>query len=235
MNWRLILGEATPMATASVELGIGILLEGNVSVQNRMLAYLAEKNLMGFFTSLAGLMKNCLVLDLDTFEGCRKAEGLAVGLSDMEGITTPYDADFTCKIFRLLQLLCEGHNPGNQHSADYLRTQSSNTTSANLVISTVGYLLRLQDSIMDFYWHLSNMPVIDESGPSSLQGPCQGNQHALANGRLWDAISGFFYLFVHMQDKLSKDPEQLDLLHEFLNLQTEMMIMLLSMLEGNAL
>ena len=69
MNWRLILGEATPMATASVELGIGILLEGNVSVQNRMLAYLAEKNLMGFFTSLAGLMKNCLVLDLDTFEG----------------------------------------------------------------------------------------------------------------------------------------------------------------------
>lgn len=36
-----------------------------------------------------------------------------------------------------------------------------------------------------------------------------------------------------MQDKLSKDPEQLDLLHEFLNLQTEMMIMLLSMLEGN--
>lgn len=56
---------------------------------------------------------------------------------------------------------------------------------------------------------------------------------ALANSRLWDAISGFFYLFAHMQDKLSKDPEQLDLLHEFLNLQTEMMIMLLSMLEGN--
>ena len=71
------------------------------------------------------------------------------------------------------------------------------------------------------------------SKASSLQGPCQGNQHALANGRLWDAISGFFYLFVHMQDKLSKDPEQLDLLHEFLNLQIEMLIRLLSMLEGN--
>lgn len=55
----------------------------------------------------------------------------------------------------------------------------------------------------------------------------------MANSRLWDAISGFFYLFAHMQDKLSKDPERLDLLHEFLNLQTEMMIMLLSMLEGN--
>lgn len=53
---------------ASVELGIAILLEGNVSVQNRMLAYLAEKRLTGFFTSLAGLMQNCSVLDLDTFE-----------------------------------------------------------------------------------------------------------------------------------------------------------------------
>ncbi|KAL5105243.1 Ryanodine receptor 2 [Taenia crassiceps] len=241
-------GEATPVATASVELGIAILLEGNVSVQNRMLAYLAEKRLTGFFTSLAGLMQNCSVLDLDTFERCRKAEGLAVGLSDMEGITNLYDADFTCKIFRLLQLMCEGHNSAFQ---DYLRTQSSNTTSVNLIISTVDYLLRLQESIMDFYWHFSNKPVIDESGRTNfikaikigkqlfrtlteyIQGPCQGNQHALANSRLWDAISGFFYLFAHMQDKLSKDPEQLDLLHEFLNLQTEMMIMLLSMLEGN--
>uniref|UniRef100_A0A5K3EZT7 EF-hand domain-containing protein n=2 Tax=Mesocestoides corti TaxID=53468 RepID=A0A5K3EZT7_MESCO len=241
-------GEATPVAMASVELGIAILLEGNVSVQNRMLAYLVEKRLTGFFTSVAGLMQNCSVLDLDTFERCRKAEGLAVGLSDMEGITNLYDADFTCKIFRLLQLMCEGHNSAFQ---DYLRTQSSNTTSVNLIISTVDYLLRLQESIMDFYWHFSNKPVIDDSGRTNfikaikigkqlfrtlteyIQGPCQGNQHALANSRLWDAISGFFYLFAHMQDKLSKDPEQLDLLHEFLNLQTEMMIMLLSMLEGN--
>ncbi|VDO07677.1 unnamed protein product [Rodentolepis nana] len=241
-------GEATPVAMASVELGIAILLEGNVAVQNRMLAYLAEKRLTGFFTSLAGLMQNCSVLDLDTFERCRKAEGLAVGLSDMEGITNLYDADFTCKVFRLLQLMCEGHNAAFQ---DYLRTQSSNTTSVNLIICTVDYLLRLQESIMDFYWHFSNKPVIDESGRTNfikaikigkqlfrtlteyIQGPCQGNQHALANSRLWDAISGFFYLFAHMQDKLSKDPEQLDLLHEFLNLQTEMMIMLLSMLEGN--
>ena len=65
-----------------------------------------------------------------------------------------------------------------------------------------------------------------------FQGPSQSNQHALVNSRLWDAISGFFHLFAHMQDKLSKDPEQLELLHEFLNLQTEMLIMLPSVLEG---
>ncbi|VDK27968.1 unnamed protein product, partial [Taenia asiatica] len=61
-------GEATLVAMATVELGMAILLEGNASVQNRMLAYLAEKRLTGLFTSLAGLMQDCSVLDLDTFE-----------------------------------------------------------------------------------------------------------------------------------------------------------------------
>ncbi|CAL8106014.1 unnamed protein product [Calicophoron daubneyi] len=241
-------GESTPVSQASIELGIAILLGGNVGVQERMLNYLNQKKLSGFFTSLAGLMQSCSVLDLDTFERCNKAEGLAVGLSDMKGITNLYDADFTCKIFRFLQLLCEGHNLAFQ---DYLRTQAGSTTSVNLIICTVDYLLRLQDSIMDFYWHYSNKEVIDDSGKQSfvraikigkqvfrslteyIQGPCVGNQLALAHSRLWDAVGGFIYVSAQMQDKLSRDPEQLALLREFLNLQKELMIMLLSMLEGN--
>ncbi|CAI2723066.1 unnamed protein product [Schistosoma spindalis] len=241
-------GESTPVAQASIELGIALLLGGNIDVQGRMLDYLMKKKLSGFFTSLAGLTQKCSVLDLDTFERCNKAEGLAVGLSDMEGITNLYDADFTCKIFRFLQLLCEGHNLAFQ---DYLRTQAGNTVSVNLIISTVDYLLRLQESIMDFYWHYSNKDTIDESGKNSfvraikigkqvfrslteyIQGPCIGNQLALAHSRLWDAVAGFIYVSAQMQDKLSRDPDQLDLLREFLNLQKELMIMLLSMLEGN--
>ena len=69
----------------------------------------------------------------------------------------------------------------------------------------------------------------------SFQGPCSQNQLALAHSRLWDAVGGFLYIFAHMQDKLSKDPEQLELLREFMKLQKDMMIMLLSMLEGNAI
>jgi hypothetical protein len=65
-----------------------------------------------------------------------------------------------------------------------------------------------------------------------LKGPCAGNQLALAHSRLWDAVGGFLYIFAHMQEKLSKDPDQLDLLREFMKLQKERMIMLLSMLEG---
>ena len=67
-----------------------------------------------------------------------------------------------------------------------------------------------------------------------MQGPCSLNQLALAHSRLWDAVGGFLYIFAHMQDKLSKDPEQLELLREFMKLQKEMMIMLLSMLEGSS-
>lgn len=33
---------------------------------------------------------------------------------------------------------------------NYLRTQAGNTTTVNVVICTVDYLLRLQESIMDF-------------------------------------------------------------------------------------
>ena len=50
--------------------------------------------------------------------------------------------------------------------------------------------------------------------------------------RLWDAVGGFLFLFANMQDKLSKHSSQLDLLKELLNLQKDMVIMMLSMLEG---
>jgi ryanodine receptor 2 len=41
------------------------------------------------------------------------------------------------------------------------------------------------------------------------------------------------FLFSHMQDKLSKNSSQVDLLKELLNLQKDMITMMLSMLEGN--
>lgn len=41
-----------------------------------MLDYLKETKDVGCFTSLATLMANCSVLDLDTFERCMKAEVL---------------------------------------------------------------------------------------------------------------------------------------------------------------
>lgn len=66
------------------------------------------------------------------------------------------------------------------------------------------------------------------------QGPCQGNQQALAHSRLWDAIVGFLHVFANMQLKLAQDSaNQLELLKQLLDLQQDMIVMLLSMLEGN--
>lgn len=131
-----------------------------------------------------------------------------------------------------------------------MRTQAGNTTTVNVVICTVDYLLRLQESIMDFYWHYSSKELIDPAGKANffkaigvasqvfntltevIQGPCAQNQQALAHSRLWDAVGGFLFLFSHMQDKLSKHSSQVDLLKELLNLQKDMITMMLSMLEG---
>ena len=219
-----------------------------MNIQQRMLKHLKDKKDVGFFTSIAGLMNSCSVLDLDAFERNQKAEGLGVGSEGTAGEKNMHDADFTCALFRFIQLLCEGHNLEFQN---YLRTQAGNTTTVNVIIITVDYLLRLQESMMDFYWHYSSKEIIDTSGQEnfckainvakqvfstlteSIQGPCQGNQQALAHSRLWDAVGGFLFLFAHMQDKLSKNSNQLELLIELLDLQKEMVVMMLSMLEGN--
>jgi hypothetical protein len=48
-----------------------------------MLDYLRETKDVGCFTSLATLMANCSVLDLDTFERCIKAEVLGMLTKDL--------------------------------------------------------------------------------------------------------------------------------------------------------
>ncbi|XP_054103979.1 ryanodine receptor 2 isoform X3 [Callithrix jacchus] len=252
-------GETGPMVAATLKLGIAILNGGNSTVQQKMLDYLKEKKDVGFFQSLAGLMQSCSVLDLNAFERQNKAEGL--GMVTEEGSASHFeshrlrtgekvlqDDEFTCDLFRFLQLLCEGHNSDFQN---YLRTQTGNNTTVNIIISTVDYLLRVQESISDFYWYYSGKDVIDEQGQRNfskaiqvakqvfntlteyIQGPCTGNQQSLAHSRLWDAVVGFLHVFAHMQMKLSQDSSQIELLKELMDLQKDMVVMLLSMLEGN--
>nr|XP_045250623.1 ryanodine receptor 2 isoform X18 [Macaca fascicularis] len=247
-------GETGPMVAATLKLGIAILNGGNSTVQQKMLDYLKEKKDVGFFQSLAGLMQSCSVLDLNAFERQNKAEGLGMVTEEGSVITHErgekvlQDDEFTCDLFRFLQLLCEGHNSDFQN---YLRTQTGNNTTVNIIISTVDYLLRVQESISDFYWYYSGKDVIDEQGQRNfskaiqvakqvfntlteyIQGPCTGNQQSLAHSRLWDAVVGFLHVFAHMQMKLSQDSSQIELLKELMDLQKDMVVMLLSMLEGN--
>ncbi|XP_036928487.1 ryanodine receptor 3-like isoform X1 [Acanthopagrus latus] len=247
-------GRLGAIVTFTLKLGISILNGGNILVQQKMLDYLKEKRDVGFFKSLSGLMMSCSVLDLNAFERQNKAEGLgmvteegSINVSE-RGSKVLQDDEFTKDLFRFLQLLCEGHNNDFQN---FLRTQTGNTTTVNIIISTVDYLLRLQESISDFYWYYSGKDIIDEAGQRNfsralavakqvfnslteyIQGPCVGNQQSLAHSRLWDAVVGFLHVFANMQMKLSQDSSQIDLLKELLDLQKDMIVMMLSLLEGN--
>uniref|UniRef100_A0AAV2KGT6 EF-hand domain-containing protein n=1 Tax=Knipowitschia caucasica TaxID=637954 RepID=A0AAV2KGT6_KNICA len=246
-------GRLGPMVTCTLKLGIAILNGGNVHVQQKMLDYLKEKRDAGFFKSLSGLMQSCSVLDLNAFERQNKAEGLGMvteegSIHTQRGSKVLQNDDFTKDLFRFLQLLCEGHNGDFQN---FLRTQTGNTTTVNIIISTVDYLLRLQESISDFYWYYSGKDVIDDTGRLNfskaldvakqifnslteyIQGPCIGNQQSLAHSRLWDAVVGFLHVFANLQMKLSQDSSQIELLKELMDLQKDMVVMLLSLLEGN--
>uniref|UniRef100_A0A665VNR0 Ryanodine receptor 3 n=1 Tax=Echeneis naucrates TaxID=173247 RepID=A0A665VNR0_ECHNA len=241
-------GRLTAMVTFTLKLGISILNGGNTLVQQKMLDYLKEKRDVGFFKSLSGLMMSCSVLDLNAFERQNKAEGLGMVTEEGSSSKVLQNDEFTKDLFRFLQLLCEGHNNDFQN---FLRTQTGNTTTVNIIISTVDYLLRLQESISDFYWYYSGKDVIDEAGQRNfskalavakqvfnslteyIQGPCIGNQQSLAHSRLWDAVVGFLHVFANMQMKLSQDSSQIELLRELLDLQKDMIVMMLSLLEGN--
>ncbi|XP_053461557.1 ryanodine receptor 1 isoform X2 [Nycticebus coucang] len=247
-------GETGAMVSSTLKLGISILNGGNAEVQQKMLDYLKDKKEVGFFQSIQALMQTCSVLDLNAFERQNKAEGLGMVNEDgtvinrQNGEKVMADDEFTQDLFRFLQLLCEGHNNDFQN---YLRTQTGNTTTINIIICTVDYLLRLQESISDFYWYYSGKDVIEEQGKRNfskamsvakqvfnslteyIQGPCTGNQQSLAHSRLWDAVVGFLHVFAHMMMKLAQDSSQIELLKELLDLQKDMVVMLLSLLEGN--
>lgn len=68
-------GIPSEMVMTTLTLGIAILRGGNIDIQMGMLNHLKEKKDVGFFTSIAGLMNSCSVLDLDAFERNTKAEG----------------------------------------------------------------------------------------------------------------------------------------------------------------
>lgn len=74
-------GVPSEMVMKTLELGIAILRGGNIDIQMGMLNHLKEKKDVGFFTSIAGLMNSCSVLDLDAFERNTKAEGKTTSCS----------------------------------------------------------------------------------------------------------------------------------------------------------
>ena len=77
-----------------------------------------------------------------------------------------------------------------------------------------------------------NLSIYHPINHPSIQGPCAGNQQALAKSRLWDAVSGYLHIFTSLQQKLFRHTNHIELLRDMLDLQEEFFILLISMLEG---
>uniref|UniRef100_A0A3B3V5D2 Ryanodine receptor 1 n=1 Tax=Poecilia latipinna TaxID=48699 RepID=A0A3B3V5D2_9TELE len=90
-------GEPGAMVSSTLKLGISILNGGNSDVQQKMLDYLKDKKDVGFFLSVQALMQTC------------RSVMYSCSASDEKVMA---DDEFTCDLFRFLQLLCEGHNNG---------------------------------------------------------------------------------------------------------------------------
>ncbi|XP_065916546.1 ryanodine receptor 2-like isoform X2 [Dysidea avara] len=237
----------TPAVEATLKLGVSLLKGGNDEVQMHMFQKLKHMDAV-FYTSISSLISSCSVLDWTTYERFNRAAPVGGNGDHASNCHVLNDGTFIHNLFRFLQLLCEGHNEDFQNN---LRTQAGNTTTVNIVVHTVDYLLRLQESISDFYWHYSSYEAIDAQGreiffkafriakqvfrtlTEFIQGPCIANQVTLANSRLWDATSGFLMVLAKLQKQLLAQSVQLELFRELVKVEKDMFILLLSMLEGN--
>ena len=224
-------GVASPMVHRSIKLAIAMLNGGNTTVQQTMLSLLKGERSSHFFLSLQQLISECTVVDLDHLRRISAVSSNSGALLTEQRRALDAmreEVEFVCDLFRFLQLLCEGHFEEFQ---DYLRAQPDSNVTANIVVDSVDYLLRLQESIADMFVHESGgtqNPVSNDILNSSIrigtqlfrtlteymQGPCEGNQNSLSQSRLWDAVGGFFLFFAEMQTRLMRDPSQIELLRE---------------------
>ena len=120
----VMVSDHVPTFYEALQLGINLLEDGNVGVQESFYNYLRSRDSTAFFAKIQEKMAKSK-LDLKQDEDAIKREKTIDDHTCMEAI------------LRLLQLLCEGHNAKLQN---YLRAQRDNKTSYNLVLETIKYL-----------------------------------------------------------------------------------------------
>lgn len=157
------------------------------------------------------------------------------------------DAHFAYQLLRMLQLMCEGHNPAMQA---FMRQQSQYGRSTNLVSAVAGYALQLQEAGNDVL-AAGYLRGTSAGGDSShvldgivrlatqcfrtlsefTQGPCQENQASLTTDLFMDVVSGFLTFFAEWIGSL-----RVGLQHLYAaNALSELFILLQAMSEGHSI
>lgn len=98
-------------------------------------------------------------MDLDAFERTNKAEGLGMSSDANAGETNLYDAETTCKLFRFLQLLCEGHNAGKREKQIFYLYQFSFHCMKIYFFITTSSFRFLERFLKKYYQNIFNIGV----------------------------------------------------------------------------
>eukprot|EP01059_Diplonema_ambulator_P033801 TRINITY_DN7233_c0_g1_i1.p1 TRINITY_DN7233_c0_g1~~TRINITY_DN7233_c0_g1_i1.p1 ORF type:complete len:2182 (+),score=683.60 TRINITY_DN7233_c0_g1_i1:2399-8944(+) len=194
----------------SLDLMIALMHGGNAEVQHSLSNYFLSRNDEALFVTL----KNRLA-------------GAVLQIKEMKN-TGAHPRTFednnlqhVLEVLRVLQLFSEGHNLDMQ---DYLRTQSDNVVSYNLVQESLTFLC----VALTIERHTNFTQQILVQAFNTLteycQGPCKGNQVQLVKGNLASHITG---ALGRRFDGLTK--EQVN------EIRTASLLCLHSVLEGNTL
>ena len=178
---------------ASLELGIAILEGGNTTVQNNMLQYFNTHD-ERFFHNVKDILVNAVATARR--ENQQRQQQLlhaipTVSFAAMR-VSSPKSANGTTlrsygipayrfieRVFRLLQLMCEGHHLGMQN---YIREQSDNLHSINIVREVAGLMKELCSNI-----NSTTIPMVLRGFAlftEFCQGPCPANQLVLLNNNI---------------------------------------------------
>lgn len=187
----------------SLKLGIALLRGGNKNVQKTIhekfvgtetdeaLFYEIRSRIRRSISEIkekqqfyARKLEKQLALQVVTEQTASKDELLLQVLESEDADESFPETGFIFEILRFLQLLCEGHNLALQN---YLRSQTHNVKSFDLISETAAYLEALYREIGPT--NIDTAVQVFTTLTEYCQGPCRANQFALIRTKLCEAAN----------------------------------------------
>lgn len=169
---HLITHGSSEVVKGSLNLGISLLYGGNKTVQDTIYELFLSNSDGEFFLAIRSRIRRSM-LEIKEKQLASKQEKSAIAQE------TFVESGHILPLLRFLQLLCEGHNNQLQN---YLRSQTQNVKSFDLVSETAAYLGAVHREI-----NPSNIDAAIqtyETLAEFCQGPCTDNQQALIRTKL---------------------------------------------------
>ena len=162
----------------SLTLMIALMHGGNAEVQESLSQYFLSRNDEALFVTLRNRIASAVCHIKESGEGKPEARLASFTETNLHHIR---------EVLRVLQLFAEGHNIDMQ---DYLRVQSDNVVSYNLVKESFSFLCVLLTMEQHNSFTQSIIVQAFDSLTEYSQGPCKGNQVQLIKGNIASQVTG---------------------------------------------